>query len=184
MDREATVPAPLENTVEELLGPYVPNAVLEWLREHPQERHRSLDCTLVFADISGFTRLTELLSARGRIGAEEMAGLINQTFEPLLDAAYSYGASLIKWGGDATLLLFRGAAHVERACQAAAQMQRAMRRNQTLQTSRGALRLRMSIGIHGGLCDFFLVGADDHRELIVTGPSATSALAISSLTTI
>ncbi len=174
MDREVTVVTPTGGEAGALLGPYVPTIVADWLRDSPAERHRSLDCTLVFADVSGFTRLTEMLGARGKIGAEEMAGLINQTFERLLVAAYSYDAGLIKWGGDATLLLFHGAHHVERGCRAAAEMQRVMRANQTLRTSRGAVRLRMSIGIHSSRAEFFLVGAGGHRELIVTGESATT----------
>jgi class 3 adenylate cyclase/tetratricopeptide (TPR) repeat protein len=174
MDREVTLVTSPGDSAGELLRPYVPTVVVDWLRDRPQERHRSLDCTLVFADVSGFTRLTELLGARGKIGAEEMAGVINRTFERLLVAAYSYDAGLIKWGGDATLLLFHGEQHVERGCRAAAEMQRVMRANQTLRTSRGAVRLRMSIGIHSGRCEFFLVGAGGHRELIVTGESATT----------
>lgn len=174
MEGEVTLEASPGGSAGALLRPYVPTVVVDWLRDRPQERHRSLDCTLVFADVSGFTRLTELLGARGKIGAEEMAGVINQTFERLLVAAYAYDAGLIKWGGDATLLLFEGEHHVERGCRAAAEMQRVMRANQTLRTSRGAVRLRMSIGIHSGRCEFFLVGAGGHRELIVTGESATT----------
>lgn len=118
----------------------------DWLQERPGDRYRAVDCTLVFADISGFTRMTEMLAGQGKAGAEEMASLINSTFRPLLDAAYQYGAGLIKWGGDATLLLFEGPDHARCACRAAADMQRVMRELGTRQTSRGPLRLRMSIG--------------------------------------
>jgi len=177
MDR-AAAPARIFSPAEERLGPHVPTVVADWLRDQPERRHQALDCTLVFADISGFTRMTELLGARGRIGAEEMAELINGTFELLLAAAYGYGAGLIKWGGDATLLLFRGPRHVQRACRAAFEMQRVMRDHGSLRTSRGPLRLRMSIGVHTGSCDFFLLGTDEHRELIVTGPAATMLCAM------
>src|SRR5215469_13408030 len=107
-DRHASVPGLVFDPADRLLGPYVPRLLADWLRERPSERHRAIDCTLMFADISGFTRMTEMLGAQGKIGSEEMADLINSTFEPLLAAAYSYGAGLIKWGGDATLLLFEG----------------------------------------------------------------------------
>ena len=162
------------NDDDELLGAYVPTLVLQWLRDRPEERHRALDCTLVFADISGFTRMTEMLATRGKIGAEEIADLINATFEPLLAAAYGYGAGLIKWGGDAALLLFQGAGHAARACRAAAEMQTIMRTTGSRRTSRGPVRLRMSVGIHSGVCDFFLLGHRDHRDLIVTGPAVTT----------
>ncbi len=156
-----------------LLRPYVPTFVADWLQERPEDRYRAVDCTLVFADISGFTRMTEMLAGQGKAGAEEMASIINSTFQPLLDAAYQYGAGLIKWGGDATLLLFEGPEHARRACRAAAEMQRVMRKLGARQTSRGPLRLRMSIGATSGTCDFFLVGSPEHRELLVLGPVAT-----------
>ncbi len=174
MDRVAASPVRVFGDDEELLGPYVPTFVLQWLRDRPEERHRAVDCTLVFADISGFTRMTEMLGARGKIGAEEVAELINATFEPLLAAAYEYGAGLIKWGGDATLLLFQGAEHAARGCRAAYEMQRVIGATGSLRTSRGPLRLRMSVGIHSGLCDFFLLGHNDHRDLVVTGPGVTT----------
>ncbi len=173
MDRTAA-PLRVFGDDDELMGPYVPTLVLQWLQDRPEERHRVVDCTLVFADISGFTRMTEMLGARGKIGAEEVAELINVTFEPLLASAYEYGAGLIKWGGDATLLLFQGAEHAARGCRAAYEMQRVMRATGSLRTSRGPLRLRMSVGIHSGVCDFFLLGHDDHRDLVVTGPAVTT----------
>ena len=158
----------------ELLGAYVPTLVLEWLRDDPAARHRAIDCTLVFADISGFTRMTEMLAGQGKIGAEEIADIINATFEPLLATAYRYGAGLIKFGGDATLLLFRGDGHAARGCRAAHEMQQVMRATGGLRTSRGALRLRMSVGIHSGVCDFFLLGHETHRDLVVAGPAVTT----------
>ncbi|MGH2886910.1 MAG: hypothetical protein ACRDPA_30160, partial [Solirubrobacteraceae bacterium] len=125
MDRVVVAPARVfgRNDDNELLGAYVPTLVLEWLRDRPQERHRVLDCTLVFADISGFTRMTEMLAVRGKIGAEEIGDLIDATFEPLLEKAYEYGAGLIKFGGDAILLLFQDAGHAVRGCRAAHEMQ-------------------------------------------------------------
>lgn len=161
----------------ELLRPYVPRPVIDWLRETPDECHREVRGSFVFADISGFTALTEQLAARGKVGAEEMADVLNTTFARLLVPAYDYGAALIKWGGDATLLLFTGNHHASRAARAAYEMQRVMRRIGRVRTSRGSVQLRMSIGVHSGTLDFFLVGAD-HRELIVTGPAVTAVASL------
>jgi class 3 adenylate cyclase len=88
----------------------------------------------------GFTTLTERLAVRGKAGAEEMADLLNATFEQLLTAAYDYGANLLKWGGDAVLLLFDGAGHAVRAARAGWAMQEVMRRIDRLPTSRDAYR--------------------------------------------
>jgi class 3 adenylate cyclase/tetratricopeptide (TPR) repeat protein len=86
---------------------------------------------------------------------------------------------VIKWGGDAVLLLFDGDQHERRACRAAFEMQRTMRRVGRIRTDSASVTLRMSIGIHSGLLDFFLVG-DLHRELVVTGPAATRTVAMES----
>jgi class 3 adenylate cyclase len=158
----------------DLLGAYVPALVADWLGDRPEQRHRSIPGTLMFADVSGFTRLTEMLAALGKVGAEEMADLINGTFEKLLAPAFACGADLIKWGGDATLLLFQGPGHVERGARAAYEMQAVMREDGRLQTSRGSVRLRMSIGIHSAAADYLLVGQEHHRELLVVGAAVTT----------
>ena len=48
---------------------HVPPIALVWDEEVPGALSRVVDGTLVFADVSGFTALTERLSRRGRIGA-------------------------------------------------------------------------------------------------------------------
>nr|MDP9181446.1 AAA family ATPase [Actinomycetota bacterium] len=154
------------------LAPYVPNLLVDWLAAEPDRRHRRLAGTFVFADISGFTALTERLAVRGRAGAEEMGDLLNEVFERLLTAAYDLGASLLKWGGDAVLLLFDGPEHLQRGARAAWDMQQVMRSTGQLPTSTGLVRLGMSIGLHTGELDVLLVG-QRHRELVVLGPAAT-----------
>ena len=158
---------------DDRLRPYVPGFVVDWLRDRPQVRHRSVDGTLAFVDVSGFTRLTERLAARGKAGAEEMSDLLDRTFDALLADAYSQGAWLVKWGGDAVLLLFQDEGHAARACTAAVAMRRTMDRVGRLQTSCGRVRLRVSTGVHSGRFDVFLVGGS-HRELVITGPGATA----------
>ena len=47
------------------LLPYVARLHVEWYTQAPGELHRRVPGTLVFADISGFTALTERLSRKG-----------------------------------------------------------------------------------------------------------------------
>jgi class 3 adenylate cyclase/tetratricopeptide (TPR) repeat protein len=150
----------------------VPRIAIDWLRETPDARHKQIEGSLVFVDISGFTALTERLSKKGKVGAEEMNDLLDACFAELLAVAYAQGAGVIKWGGDAVLLLFDGAGHESRACRAALNMQRQIKSAGKLRTSSGLVTLRMSVGIHSGAFDFFLVG-DLHRELVITGPAAS-----------
>lgn len=158
----------------EILQPYLPRLVFDWLGDDPSRRWREIDGSLTFVDISGFTRMTERLARRGKVGAEELADILDSTFTNLLAEAYADGADLIKWGGDAVLLLFRDEEHAARSCRAAYRMRAMMRRMGRIQTSAGHMRLRMSVGIHSGVFHFFLVGDPSiHRELVITGPGAT-----------
>src|ERR1700735_1850908 len=88
----------------------------------------TVNCTVVFADVSGFTRLSERLARRGPEGAAQLVDGINGCFTAPLGAAYGRGGSLVKFGGDAMLLLFYdqddGQEHVARACCAAAAIDR------------------------------------------------------------
>ncbi len=166
--------AAIENSGQEALRPYVPRLVVEWLREQPDEQVREVDGSLAFVDISGFTTLTERLARRGRIGAEEMSDTLSTTFGALLAVAYEDGAGLVKWGGDAVLLLFEGQDHALRAARAAYRMRRTMRQVGRIDTAAGRVNLRMSVGIHSGIFHFFLVGDPaQHRELLVSGPAAS-----------
>lgn len=154
------------------LLPYVPAVAVRWMEQAPELTARTVDGTGVFADISGFTALTEQLARKGAVGAEEMGEILNDVFAQLLAAAYEYGAELVKWGGDAVFLLFQDAGHVPRAARAALAMQDVMRRIGRVRTSSGSVRLAMSIGLHAGDLDFMLVG-ELFRELIITGPGAS-----------
>ena len=155
-----------------VFDPYVTRVASDWDETAPGERWQSIDGSIVFVDISGFTNLSEKLARRGRIGAEELTSVLSRVFGSMLDVAYSCGGSLLKFGGDALLLLFDNPDHVMSAVGAAVEMRRALRESAKIPTSVGKIPLRMSVGVHTGPIDFFLVG-DSHRELIITGPTAS-----------
>lgn len=56
------------------LRAFVPRGSLQWLRDEPHLRHRCVEASLVFVDISGFTAMSERLARLGRVGAEEVTG--------------------------------------------------------------------------------------------------------------
>jgi class 3 adenylate cyclase/tetratricopeptide (TPR) repeat protein len=151
---------------------FVPRLTIDWLRASPELRWLEVDGTLAFVDISGFTAMSEQLSSRGRAGAEEVTDVMNTTFSALLEEAYGLGGGLLKFGGDALLLLYDGEDHPARAARAAFEMRRTLRAIGRPRTSAGTVQLRMHAGLHTGRFQFFLVG-DSHRELLVTGPAAT-----------
>ncbi|MHB8510689.1 MAG: tetratricopeptide repeat protein [Actinomycetota bacterium] len=158
-----------------LLQPYVPRLVLEWLVLHSDEKHREIEGSLVFVDISGFTKLSERLARRGKVGAEELTDAIATCFTRLLGVAYGNDGGLIKFGGDALLLFFTGAEHAQKAARAAVGMRRALREIGTFDYSGTRVTLRMSVGIMSGVFQFFFVGSE-HRELLVTGRAASQTV--------
>jgi predicted ATPase/class 3 adenylate cyclase len=157
------------------LKPYVPRLVIDWLRHTPDAMHREVEATLVFVDISGFTALTERLARKGKVGAEIMRDTLDGVFTALLDEAYEWGAGLLKWGGDALLLMFDGPGHPERAVRAAWEMQRTIDRVGRIHASGGTVVLRMSVGIGTGTFHFFMAGSV-HRELLIAGPAMSETL--------
>ncbi len=160
-------------------APYAPRLAAAWARERPEDLWQSLEGSLVFVDISGFTALSERLAKRGPVGAEELTEVISNSFAALLSDAYAEGGSLLKFGGDALLLMFDGSDHPDRATRAALQMRSTMRNVGHLTTSVGKVRLRMSVGIHSGEIHLFRVG-NSHKELIICGPSASHVVAMES----
>ncbi len=168
-----------ERDADGLLLPYVPRLLGRWAPTGDDDRHMCVTGSVAFVDISGFTRLTERLARKGKLGAEEMSDILSATFAGLLDEARDDGADLIKWGGDAVLLLFQGADHALRAARAAHRMRATLRGIGRLPTASGTVVLRMSVGVHSGDFDFFLVGDPDiHRELLISGPAASTTAEI------
>ena len=125
-------------------------------------------------DITGFTPLTERLARRGREGAEELSNLLDTVFSQLLTDAEDEGADLLKWGGDALLLLFDGPDHGRRAARAALRMHRALGQSGRATTSIGRVKLRASAGVESGPVHLVLAGNPAlHRVLVLLGPTAT-----------
>jgi class 3 adenylate cyclase/tetratricopeptide (TPR) repeat protein len=135
--------------------------------------HRRVDGTLVFVDVSGFTALSERLAQRGKVGAEQLTDVLNTVFGTMLGLAAARGGTLLKFGGDALFLLFTGPKHAVQAACAAVEMRSALAETSKIPSPAGRLRLRMSVGVHTGLVDLFLVGTS-HRELVVAGPATTA----------
>jgi class 3 adenylate cyclase len=162
----------MEISTTHALMRYVPRVASEWDFDAPRRQWQTIDSTLCFVDLSGFTSLSERLARRGRIGAEELTDVLDRVFGHMLSIAYQRGGTLLKFGGDALLLHFATGEHTTQAACAAVEMREALRDAARVTTSVGRVALRMSVGIHTGTVHLFRVGVT-HRELIVTGPAAT-----------
>jgi class 3 adenylate cyclase/tetratricopeptide (TPR) repeat protein len=155
----------------DLLAPYVPQLLLRWPNGvvH-QTRHGSM----VSADISGFTALSERLAAKGREGSEELTTIVNGCFTGMIDDCDRHGGDVLKFGGDALLVFFEGDRHAERACRAAHAMRRTIRTPRRTRDGR-RVHLAVSIGVHSGDVDLFVVRSG-HDELLVSGVGSTATV--------
>src|SRR5206468_9131477 len=106
---------------------FVPRLTIDWLRDRREQLWHEVDGTVAFVDISGFTAMSERLSGLGRAGAEEVTEVMNATFAALLSVAYAQGGGLLKFGGDALLLLYEGTDHDARDASAAFELRLRLR---------------------------------------------------------
>src|SRR5918998_526288 len=162
------------------LAPYLPRLVRGWSVEPDAQRARTLDGSLVSVDISGFTALSERLAQKGREGAEELVRTISGIFARLIEAAERHGGDVLKFRGDALLLLFVGDEHPARACGAASDMQWTIEQIGAATSTAGGVELRMSAGVHSDPVHVFLTERP-HRELLVAGPAATRVFELEDL---
>ena len=170
-------------------------AATEWLRERIQAMSRFVPApvvrhlldggtpgasvgavwrgSLLFADLSGFTALSEHLASLGKEGSEEITRVINRLFAALVEQIEFHGGDLIKFGGDALTAFFDadllGANHAVWAVGAAQMMQERMGDIGAVPTRLGVFNLRLRIGVHSGEAFAALLGDAQHQELMLTG---------------
>ena len=107
------------------LAPYVP-AILRELIADGRTGLTEVDGSILFADVSGFTALSERLAKHGREGTEALITLIDRIMDRLAGAALQLGGDIIGFGGDALIVAFRDEGHERRAAAAAFDLQRAL----------------------------------------------------------
>jgi predicted ATPase/class 3 adenylate cyclase len=130
---------------------------------------------VLFADISGFTPLTEALAQRGSEGPEELTRLLNGYFSRMIELIEAQGGEVVKFSGDAVTAVFPAVQEdlgiaTRRARQAAEAMQAAMGEFAALQTSAGPVALGMKIGLGAGEILAVQVGGIRGRwEYVIAG---------------
>jgi class 3 adenylate cyclase/tetratricopeptide (TPR) repeat protein len=144
-----------------------PDAPLPWLAE--------IEGTMVIADISGFTAMSERLAASGREGAERLTDTINSFFSAMLEIADRGGGDPLTFGGDAVLLLFSGTGHARRAVTTSLQMLEAVASMSGCRVGRDTVRLEMSMGAHAARFAFVAAGTGRRAQLVPVGPDGSLA---------
>lgn len=154
---------------------HIAHDVLARPAENPVSREQRLNVVSLFADVSGFTPISEALSKTGKAGAEELTQILNSYFDPMIVLVESYGGIVAKFAGDAMTIIFpyqnnNCRAVVRRAVQCAVDMQARMYHYAALQTSAGEFGITMKAGMSMGSVLCTSVGdLTSHLEYIVAG---------------
>jgi len=94
----------------EVLASYVPKLIQKRVAADPSPIEspvtEEIQAAVLFADISGFTRLTETLAEAGPAGVENIANILNEYFGQLIDIVHEYGGDVVKFAGDAVIAVW------------------------------------------------------------------------------
>ncbi len=171
------------SALSEVLASYVPKIVLRRLRSHPEPiaeaAFEHFSSAALYADISGFTALTERLEslplAERGAGAEAVTQMINNYFEQLINLVLAHGGDIAKFTGDGLLALWPvfpgdGSASLSDAILSAGAcglaVQEALHDYHTSDGTR--LSMRMGIGA-GDVHVLYLGGVFQRWEILVAG---------------
>ncbi|MDJ0367739.1 adenylate/guanylate cyclase domain-containing protein [Hymenobacter sp. H14-R3] len=110
----ATMKAIQENNI---LRMYVDETVINFMArpgfENKLLASETVEATVVFIDICGFTSLSETQPAA------TVVGLLNKYFDQIVQEVIAHGGYIDKFMGDAVMAVFRGEYHLDRAIDAA-----------------------------------------------------------------
>jgi class 3 adenylate cyclase/tetratricopeptide (TPR) repeat protein len=165
----------------QILAAYVPPPIVRAaLSEAPSTapstaKAERFPAAVLFADVSGFTPLTEALAQRGSEGPEELTRLLNGYFSRMISLIEAEGGQVIQFSGDAVTAIFPAlqddlGVATRRALQTAEAMQAAMVEFTTLETSAGPVALGMKIGVGAGeILAAQVGGLFDRWEYVIAG---------------
>jgi len=129
--------------------------------------------TVLFADVSGFTSLSE------RLDPEEVHALINRAFELMLAEIHAYEGTVNQFLGDGLMALFGAPVahedHALRAAHAALGLQRALARyHEELLRTRG-VQFRARQGLNTGLVVVGAIGDNLRMDYTAVGDTTNTA---------
>ncbi|MBK9928093.1 MAG: AAA family ATPase [Anaerolineales bacterium] len=94
----------------EVLASYVPRLIQKRVALDPSPIEspvaEDIQAAVLFADISGFTRLTEQLAEAGPSGVEAIANILNEYFGQLINIVHHFGGDVVKFAGDAVIAVW------------------------------------------------------------------------------
>ncbi|HYO77165.1 MAG TPA: adenylate/guanylate cyclase domain-containing protein, partial [Thermoanaerobaculia bacterium] len=134
---------------------------------------RTADVSILFADISGFTTVSETKAQ------EEVAAFLSNFFSAAVDAIFAYGGTLDKFIGDAVMAFFGAPIpqddHADRAILAGLMMMERVATWNAERESAGLTTVRIRVGINSGPAVVGNVGTEKRVDYTVLGSSVNIA---------
>lgn len=132
--------------------------------------------TVLFADVAGFTRLSEHLDP------EEVHRIMDGCFKILMDAIHRYEGTVNQFTGDGIMALFGAPVahedHAQRACRAALRIQSALKAYGDEVKREYGVAFRMRIGINSGAVVVGAIGDDLRMDYTAVGDTTNLAARI------
>lgn len=170
--------AQVESVFRRYVPPSVATAVLSDL-EQVKLGGKSVHASVVFADIVGFTALSE------RMSPDEVAGLLNEFYSYTGRTAEIYGGSVDKYIGDCAMLIFGTAeddsTHGFRALCCALSLERLLERLNRGRDAHGLPPIRLRIGVNTGLMLAGNIGTRERMQYTVVGDAVNLAARLCSV---
>jgi adenylate cyclase len=137
--------------VQNVFQQYMAPSLINQLLENPEQVHlggEEKELSVMFADIRGFTSISEGLSPT------QLVELLGDYLSEMTDTIFKNWGTLDKYIGDA-ILAFWGAPypqpdHAERACRTALQMLDALKKMQTVWAAQGRPHIDIGMGMNSG----------------------------------
>jgi class 3 adenylate cyclase len=122
--------------------------------------------TCLFADVSGFTAMSEALLAMGKEGSEVLTKVLNRFYSRVVETVLMRDGDVMRFAGDAVTVWFEDQG---RAVRTALELQAFMPEFKEIHTPAGLFSLKMKIGLASGTASFFIVGDDLERDYVLAG---------------
>lgn len=168
----------VEKTFSRYIDPKVAERILSGNQDEVNIAGQRLTATILFADIRGFTRLSE------QMPPEEVIQVLNTYFGKMVATVRAHGGVIDKFIGDAMLCVWgvpRAVAHgTELAVQCAWQMQKEMELLNREFLKRGIPQIGVGIGVHHGVVVAGTLGSKNRMEYTVIGDVVNTAQRVES----
>ena len=150
----------------------IPSFVQEKYRD--EQFSGSLKAATMFIDISGFTAMTQTLMKCGKEGAEVLNNILNNIFEPVIDAVYDRNGFISTFAGDAFTAVFPDHERPLDCCHAAMAIRQTFQEKGQQVTKFGVFGLTVKIGLSHGNVKWGIVGSEDHKTWFFRGMAINS----------